>query len=95
MNPQELLEWLEAHDACTEAREWVAGKTLQEAWEQCTRPSWIVWLCGTLDITDDVPPPTLVIGMYRTVDYIKELRAAIPYSRILDAVQSKLKRVTE
>jgi len=37
-------------DACREAREWSAGKTLEQAWAECPRGDWLLWLAGRLDI---------------------------------------------
>ena len=36
--------------ACHEAREWAAGKTLKQAWNECHRGDWLLWLAGRLDI---------------------------------------------
>jgi len=36
--------------ACHEAREWAAGKTLKQAWNECHRGDWLLWLAGMLDI---------------------------------------------
>ena len=37
-------------DACHEAREWAAGKTLEQAWNECQRGDWMLWLAGMLDV---------------------------------------------
>jgi hypothetical protein len=37
-------------DACREAREWAAGKTLEQAWAECPRGDWMLWLAGMLGI---------------------------------------------
>ncbi len=37
-------------DACHEAREWAAGKTLEQAWAECPRGDWMLWLAGMLDV---------------------------------------------
>jgi hypothetical protein len=44
MDAGTFLKWLEYHDACTEAREWVAGKTLAQAWNSTANPHWMIWL---------------------------------------------------
>ena len=36
--------------ACSEARDWSAGKTLEQAWAECPRGDWMLWLAGHLDI---------------------------------------------
>ena len=36
--------------ACPEAREWAAPyATLQDAWDACERPDWMLWLIAELD----------------------------------------------
>lgn len=35
---------LEEMGACTEARDWVGGKNLVEAWAQCEQAQWMLWL---------------------------------------------------
>lgn len=47
MKFQEMLEKL---DACDEAREWVGNHSLQEAWEVCDRPEWLMLLAKYVNI---------------------------------------------
>jgi len=46
MNAKELEELLskEQLNACTEAKEWAKGKTLQEVWKTCHRGDWMLWI---------------------------------------------------
>ena len=46
----DLTALLTRLDACREAREWAAGKTLEQAWAECPRGDWMLWLAGLLDI---------------------------------------------
>ena len=39
-------EYLESMNACQEAIDWAGGKTLDEAWQTCDRPDWMLWLYG-------------------------------------------------
>jgi hypothetical protein len=39
-----LSEKLTKMEACQEAIEWVGDKTLDEAWAQCERGDWMLWL---------------------------------------------------
>jgi len=32
--------------ACGEARVWASGRTLQQAWAECPRGDWLLWLAG-------------------------------------------------
>ena len=34
--------------ACKEAIEWVGDKTMKEAWQQCPRGDWMLWLYSKL-----------------------------------------------
>lgn len=45
----ELQAHLDSIDACSDAREWAADKTVQEAWESCDRPDWLLWWAGHTD----------------------------------------------
>ena len=35
---------LERLGACAEAREWVGDRTLEQAWAECERPDWMLWI---------------------------------------------------
>ena len=55
-----LTSQLVAIGACREALRWVNNRgitTLQEAWEQCQRADWLVWLAARVG----VPETTLVL----------------------------------
>lgn len=41
MKMQAILDRL---GACAAAREWVGARTLSEAWAECERPDWLLWL---------------------------------------------------
>jgi len=40
----ELKKYLKKSDACAEALRWVGDRTLQQAWDECERPDWMLWL---------------------------------------------------
>ncbi len=46
-----FYDWLYLKLACNEALVWVRGKTVQEAWEQCRRVDWLIWLASRLKMT--------------------------------------------
>jgi hypothetical protein len=48
MNAKELLVLLRAMGACREAVDWVKGKSFAEAWRECERADWMLWLCGRM-----------------------------------------------
>ena len=39
-------EYLESMNACQEAVDWVGDKPLNECWQTCDMPDWILWLYG-------------------------------------------------
>jgi len=40
----EFKKYLKKIAACDEAIEWVGDRTLQQAWDECNRPDWMLWL---------------------------------------------------
>lgn len=48
-------EWLIKHQACEEAREWVGDKTVEQAWAECPRDDWMVWLVDELVYFTEAP----------------------------------------
>jgi len=43
-----LSERLTAMKACSEAVEWVGNRNLTEAWRECERADWMLWLCNCM-----------------------------------------------
>ncbi len=41
---------LEKLEACKESIAWVKDKTLEEAWEKCENPEWMIWFLSQTDI---------------------------------------------
>lgn len=41
--------YLELRNACYPARDWARGKTLRQAWRQCTRPAWLLWMVTAVE----------------------------------------------
>ena len=40
--------------ACQEAKLWAAGKTLSQAWVECNRADWMIWLLGRSQINKKI-----------------------------------------
>lgn len=87
MNPGELLAWLEAHDACTEAREWVAGKTLREAWDECVATAWIDWFLGVVGLPRDTLWTQYLTDERHDLWYCDFIHSRISYETILEAMK--------
>jgi len=41
-------ELLASKGACYEARQWVGNKTIEQAWAECERADWMIWLLGKM-----------------------------------------------
>jgi hypothetical protein len=61
MNAEELSILLRSLKACKEALAWSKGKTLSAAWQECTRPDWMLWLCARMIDQRGWPGPTAVV----------------------------------
>lgn len=44
--------WLERHEACEDGRQWCGSRTLKQAWAECPRGDWMLWL-----VAHSVPAP--------------------------------------
>ena len=55
MNARELSVLLRAIGACKDAVEWSSGKSFAEAWQECERAGWMLWLCGRMIGKDGWP----------------------------------------
>jgi hypothetical protein len=44
MNETAFKKYLQKVNACQEGVKFAEGKTLQQAWDACTRPDWMLWL---------------------------------------------------
>jgi len=50
---KELIIILNELGACEDAMEWLFSQTtLEEAWENCTRGDWLLWLVAALDVNE-------------------------------------------
>ena len=50
----EVMELLNKLNACQEAKLWAAGKTLSQAWQECQRADWMLWLLGRSPINKKI-----------------------------------------
>jgi hypothetical protein len=48
LNSDELQVVLTEIGACREAKDWCKGKTSVQAWAQCQRKDWMLWVEGKL-----------------------------------------------
>ena len=52
MTVDDFHEWLKNEGACRKSCPWARGKSLQEAWEKCPRPEWMLWWLKKLGYDD-------------------------------------------
>ncbi len=45
-----FMDKLEKLDACSEGRDWVQEKTIEEAWKKCKNPRWMIWALSQTDL---------------------------------------------
>ena len=50
----EVMKLLDELNACQEAKQWAAGKTLSQAWQECQRADWMLWLLGRSPINKKI-----------------------------------------
>lgn len=43
-------EQLKQLNACAEATDWVGSKSLSQAWKECPRGDWLLWLAGEVNV---------------------------------------------
>lgn len=46
MDAKQFSDLCRSLGACSEGREWIKGKSLQEFWDTCERADWMLWLLG-------------------------------------------------
>ena len=49
-----MMELLNKLNACQDAKLWSAGKTLSQAWQECQRADWMLWLLGRSQINKKI-----------------------------------------
>ena len=48
------MELLNKLNACQDAKLWAEGKTLSQAWQECQRADWMLWLLGRSQINKKI-----------------------------------------
>ena len=46
----ETLKILQKYNACKEAVDWIGDRSLEQAWKDCPRGDWLLWLAGRVEI---------------------------------------------
>jgi len=75
---------LEKINACCEAREWVATqKNYKEAWQNCERGDWMLWLAKRLDVDDR----KLTLAKFKCANQVRHLMKDSRSIAALDAAE--------
>jgi len=45
----DIQQFLKDNDACQPAQDWAKDKSLQEIWDTCDQPNWLIWLLKKLE----------------------------------------------
>ena len=61
MDTNEFQTLLRSKGACDEARDWVNGHHMRQAYEKCERPDWILWMAGRMAGTPGFPTVEQII----------------------------------
>ena len=50
-----IEQFCDTHNACGEGREWALSNcsTMEEAWDKCENPSWLIWIATRSGVFDD------------------------------------------
>ena len=76
---------LEKIDACRDAREWVATqKNYKEAWQNCERGDWMLWLAKRLKVDDR----KLTLAKFKCANQVRHL---MKDQRSIDALDASEK----
>src|SRR5574343_1508000 len=67
---------LRALNACREAVLWVGDRTLEQAWRECKRSDWMLWLLRELDIDARRCAGLFALRVWHLVPKDAELAAA-------------------
>src|SRR5574343_514950 len=51
MNSAQFRAWLERHDACDPAMDWLGDRDAATAWTECQRADWLLWWAGAAGVT--------------------------------------------
>ena len=56
MKGRDFVKWLERHDACQDALDWIADQrhqTPRHLWKVCPRGDWMAWLLAELGVAHE------------------------------------------
>jgi len=61
----QFKEFLESIDACEPALEWVGDRTAEQAWAECERADWLMWLAYEVGESVHKPQVRIALGCAR------------------------------
>ena len=67
-----IQEFCEKHNACREGREWALANcnSMQEAWDKCDRPDWLIWIATRPNVLDDKTLRLFAVWCCRQIQHL-------------------------
>lgn len=59
----EFKQFLIKHDACDEALDWLGDRNAEQAWTDCQRGDWLLWIVGHVVTDDDLKKEIVKIAL--------------------------------
>lgn len=69
MNNAQFRAWLESHDACQPALDWLGDRDAATAWAECPRADWLLWWAMEAGVV--VPRARLAEMVQSALDYAR------------------------
>lgn len=105
MNAEEFRRFLVFAGACSDALDWSKDMSLEEAWNKCLNPTWMIWLGACIRYgTDDgrIFPKMQALLFERNrgtktwlLDACEEIRQAFPASVITELLLRQCRKESE
>jgi hypothetical protein len=87
MDNQGLLLRLKQLDACEEALKWVGTRSTQQAWDECTRPDWLIWVMLRMGEAGWPPMPGIYQALCDCLEIGLQSLSLIPTQELLQKVE--------
>jgi len=67
-----IQEFCDKHNACREGREWALANcnSMQEAWDKCDRPDWLIWIATRPNVLDDKTLRLFAVWCCRQIQHL-------------------------
>ena len=67
-----IQQFCDKHCACNEGRKWALANcsSMQEAWDKCENPDWLIWIATRKDVLDDKSLRLFAVWCCRQVQHL-------------------------